>query len=57
MSRLVGYTASLGAQLIGMKKISKKGILSPVKDIPYNLFCNELQKRNVHVKSSYDKII
>ncbi|NHK31163.1 MAG: hypothetical protein FK730_07410 [Asgard group archaeon] len=56
MSRLVGYTASIGAQIIGMKKISKKGILSPVKDIPYNLLCDELLKRNVHVSSNSEKL-
>ncbi|MBN2354693.1 saccharopine dehydrogenase NADP-binding domain-containing protein [candidate division KSB1 bacterium] len=49
MSRTVGYTASIGAQLIGTGILSKKGLLSPVSDIPYNIFKEELERRNIHV--------
>jgi len=52
MSRTVGYTVSIGAQLIGNGKITKKGILSPVNDIPYDIFKKELQKREIIIKST-----
>ncbi len=35
MSRTVGYTASIGALMIGTGKITQRGLLSPVTDIPY----------------------
>ena len=56
MSRTVGYTVSIGAQLIGSGKISKKGILSPVKDIPYEIFKDELEKRGIIIKSRIEVI-
>jgi saccharopine dehydrogenase-like NADP-dependent oxidoreductase len=51
MARTVGYTASIGALLIGTGKIARRGVLSPVKDIPYELFVAELGKRNIKVTS------
>ncbi len=51
MSRTVGYTVSIGAQMIGSGKIKKKGILSPVNDIPYEFFEEELKKRGIIIKS------
>ena len=52
MSRTVGYTVSIGAQLIGNGKITKKGILSPVKDIPYDIFTKELEQRGIIIKKT-----
>jgi lysine 6-dehydrogenase len=52
MSRTVGFTASIGAQLIGSGKITKKGLLSPVNDIPYEILNEELKKRNIILNSS-----
>jgi len=49
MSRTTGYTASIGAQMILRGDIEKPGILSPAKDVPFETFINELQKRNIHV--------
>jgi saccharopine dehydrogenase-like NADP-dependent oxidoreductase len=49
MSRTVGYTASIGAILLGSGRISKSGLLSPAVDIPYELFVDELKKRNIQV--------
>ncbi|NQV36539.1 MAG: saccharopine dehydrogenase NADP-binding domain-containing protein [Candidatus Marinimicrobia bacterium] len=54
MSRTVGYTASIGALLIGTGKISKRGLISPVRDVPYELFVNELKKRNIHVTDKFE---
>jgi saccharopine dehydrogenase-like NADP-dependent oxidoreductase len=50
MSRTVGFTASIGAQMIGKGQITKCGLLSPVKDVPYELFVNELKKRDIQVE-------
>jgi lysine 6-dehydrogenase len=49
MSRCVGYTASIGAQLIGSGRISQRGLLSPLRDIPYEIFKEELAKRDIHI--------
>ena len=51
MSRTVGYTASIGAQMIGSGQITKCGVLSPVNDVPYGLFARELGKRDIRVTS------
>ena len=49
MSRTVGYTASIGAQMIGNGQIAKRGLLSPVTDVPYEIFVRELAKRGIRV--------
>ena len=49
MSRTVGYTTSIGAQLIGSGQINQRGLLSPLRDIPYDIFKQELAKRNIHI--------
>jgi lysine 6-dehydrogenase len=49
MSRTVGFTASIGAQLVGSGQINKRGLLSPLRDIPYDIFKEELAKRNIHI--------
>ncbi|MBE0592739.1 MAG: hypothetical protein IH616_10105, partial [Gemmatimonadales bacterium] len=49
MSRLVGYTASIGAQLIGSGAIAKRGLLSPVKDVPYRGLMDALGRRGIQV--------
>jgi saccharopine dehydrogenase-like NADP-dependent oxidoreductase len=49
MNRTVGFTVSLGAQLIGERKLQKPGILSPVEDIPFTIFEEELSKRGIRI--------
>ena len=51
MSRTVGYTASIGAQLIATGHITKRGLVSPVTDVPYEILVRELSKRGVRVTS------
>jgi len=51
MSRTVGFTASIGAQLIASGRVRKRGILSPVCDIPYELFKKELFKRGIRIRT------
>ncbi|MCP4168893.1 MAG: hypothetical protein GY759_23765 [Chloroflexi bacterium] len=49
MSRTVGFTASIGAQMIGTGAITKRGVLSPLSDVPYGLFVQELVKRGIRI--------
>ena len=49
MSRTVGYTASIGAQLVGSGQLKKRGLLSPLRDMPYEIFRDELAKRDIRV--------
>jgi saccharopine dehydrogenase-like NADP-dependent oxidoreductase len=49
MSRTVGYTAGIGAMLVGSGQLNKRGLLSPLRDIPYDLFKTELAKRNIQI--------
>lgn len=51
MSRTVGYTASIGAQMIASGKITKRGLLTPVNDIPYEDLTRELAKRGIRITS------
>ncbi len=52
MSRTVGYTASIGALMIGSGNITKRGLLSPVNDVPYAPFVQELEKRDIRITVS-----
>ncbi len=49
MSRTVGFTVSIGAQMIGAGLISRRGLLSPVTDVPYETLEEELRRRGVRV--------
>jgi lysine 6-dehydrogenase len=53
MSRTVGYTASIGAQLIASGQITQRGVLAPVTDIPYDLLASELDKRGIQITSEF----
>jgi saccharopine dehydrogenase-like NADP-dependent oxidoreductase len=53
MSRTVGYTASIGAQMIGTGALAKRGLLSPVTDVPYAPFVDELARRGIRVTSEF----
>lgn len=55
MSRTVGYTASIGAIMIGTGKITKRGLLSPVRDVPYEIFVAELRKRGIEVTMEIER--
>lgn len=50
MSRLVGYTVSAAAQLIGSGAIAKRGLLSPVTDVPYRALVDALRARGIQVR-------
>ena len=56
MSMGVAYPACIVAEMIVKSIIEKKGVLSPAKDIPPDLFMAELKKRGIMVKISNDFI-
>lgn len=49
MSRLVGFAASIGAQMIVDGTISERGLLSPARDVPFEAFMAKLERRGVRV--------
>ncbi|MCP5025243.1 MAG: hypothetical protein GY929_03065 [Actinomycetia bacterium] len=49
MNRAVGYTVSIGALMIGSGKLTRRGLLSPVNDIPFDDFVRELAVRGIEV--------
>ena len=50
MNRLVGYTISIGAQMIVNGAITKRGIAYTARDVPGDLMLKELKKRNINVE-------
>lgn len=50
MNRTVGYTASIAAQMILRGDIKKRGLLSPLTDIPTDIFLKELRERGITVQ-------
>jgi len=47
MQRTVGFTASIGAQMILRGDIQKRGLLTPSNDVPSDIFISELEKRGI----------
>jgi saccharopine dehydrogenase-like NADP-dependent oxidoreductase len=50
MTRTTGYTTSIGAQMILRGDIQKRGVLTPVRDVPFEIFSDELRKRGIRVE-------
>jgi len=50
MQRTVGYTASIGAQMILSGQITKRGLLTPTRDIPSDILIEELGKRGITIQ-------
>ncbi len=50
MQRTVGFSASIGAQMIGRGEIRKRGVLSPVTDLPGRAFLAKLAERGIRVQ-------
>lgn len=49
MNRTTGFTGALGLQMILRGDITKRGIASPLSDVPFERFMNELRARNITV--------
>ncbi len=54
MNRTVGYTASIVAQMIASGEIKGKGLLTPIRDIPYKRFLEEISKRGISIKEKIE---
>lgn len=52
MGRTVGFVASIGAQMIQTGFIRKRGLCTPMFDVPYDVFFRELNRRGLSVKQS-----
>ncbi len=50
MQRTVGFTASIGAQMILNGQITKRGLLTPTRDIPSDILIEELKKRGISIQ-------
>ena len=50
MQRTVGYTASIGAQMVLNGQVTKRGLLTPTRDIPSDIFIEELGKRGINIQ-------
>jgi saccharopine dehydrogenase-like NADP-dependent oxidoreductase len=57
MARTVGFTASIGAQMIARGEIKARGLLSPLCDVPYQPFVNQLGDRGVEVTREMKPIL
>jgi saccharopine dehydrogenase-like NADP-dependent oxidoreductase len=49
MQRTVGFMASIGAQMILRGDIQKRGLLSPITDVPVDVLFDELQERGITI--------
>jgi len=56
MNRTVGYTASIGALMIAGGALRQRGILSPLRDVPFDLFRSELAKRDIQVSEEITEL-
>jgi lysine 6-dehydrogenase len=54
MNRTVGYTASIVAQMIVKGEIKGTGLLTPVRDIPYRRFLEEIGKRGIVIQETVE---
>ena len=57
MNRTVGYTAAIGALMIADGRLAKRGLLSPLRDVPYDLFKEELSKRGIRVSEEFTETV
>jgi len=49
MNRTVGFTASIGAQMILTGQITKAGVLSPVRHVPPREFIEQVKARGIRI--------
>jgi saccharopine dehydrogenase-like NADP-dependent oxidoreductase len=50
MNRTVGYTASIGVQMVLRGEIAKRGLLSPLTDVPVEPVLEQLRQRGIRVE-------
>lgn len=54
MNRTVGYTASIVAQMVVKGEIKGRGLLTPVRDIPYESFLREIESRGIQIREKVE---
>lgn len=52
MSRLVGFTTSIGAQMLASGSIEGRGLLSPLHDVPFAPFMDALAARGIGIATT-----
>ena len=55
MSMGVAYPACIAAEMIFRGEITRRGVLSPVTDMPYDLFMDQLNKRGIKIKETIEQ--
>ena len=56
MAQGVGYPVSIAAQMIATGAITAKGVLSPMRDVPYSAFMEALRSRGIVVEETEDAV-
>jgi len=56
MNRTVGFTSSIGAQMILEGKIKQTGVLSPVRHVPPHEFIEEIKARGIRIDYKIEEI-
>lgn len=56
MNRTVGFTSSIGAQMILSGKITQPGVLSPVRHVPPFEFIKEVESRGMRIDYKLEEI-
>ena len=52
MNRTVGFAASIIAQMIATGEIARKGLLTPIRDVPYRRFIDEITQRGIVIRET-----
>jgi saccharopine dehydrogenase-like NADP-dependent oxidoreductase len=52
MNRTVGFAASIAARMIVSGTISRRGLLSPIRDVPWQPFVTALEQRGISIVES-----
>ncbi len=56
MTRTVGFSASIVAQMVGRGEIRRRGLLTAVRDIPAERFLDQLRSRGVQFTETVDDL-
>ena len=57
MSMGVAYPACIVAEMIVNGEIDKKGVISPVTDVPCDSFIDQLKKRGIKINETIEQSI
>lgn len=56
VSRLVGFAVSIGAEMLGTGVIERRGLLSPLTDVPFGPFSAALAERGVRIEREVTRV-